>query len=272
MAMVGTESSYSDLLSLALLLSIFLFAGGLLLIHSGIKRHLFVQKLKNTPTSKVASAALGIIELSGRARAGLSSPIAKARCAFWRIKAEYYRHGKGAGWRTIYSADSAGQFYLEDDTGKVFVEPRGADLDIPCDKVYEGHMYGKTILGAPRPSLAPEALEYINSLDTAGQAAFMDRKYENIRISEYYISEDDFIYVIGSAEPRPGAATSVGHENIVVKKGRDGIMYLSDSPEHKVVEKYAGPIRWEIAGGLTMLALGFLALFSSSVRLLFTSP
>ena len=133
-------------------LCIYVFIGffvGLGLIYSGVKRFQLVQKIKDTPTSKAESVAVGMVECSGKADCHdpTKSPISAVDCAYWRVVAEYYVSGKGGGWKPLYSVDSHKQFYLEDETGKILVDPVGADIDIPSDAVFEGYLTGQGVFG-----------------------------------------------------------------------------------------------------------------------------
>lgn len=131
---------------------IYIFLGffvGIYLIFDGVRKHLLVQKIKNTATSKVRSAAVGLVELHGiaRCKGGMVSPVAKTKCGFWRLIAQYYQSGKHGGWRTFYKTDSTSPFYLEDETGSILVDPCGAKVEIPHDYRYEGYMSGKGLFG-----------------------------------------------------------------------------------------------------------------------------
>jgi hypothetical protein len=87
------------------------------------------QHVENTPTSKARSLAMGLVELQGRAvrKYALISPVSHLPCVFYRVR-KYRRDSKNR-WRLSYSDDSRHvPFYLEDDTGKVTIDPRGASV------------------------------------------------------------------------------------------------------------------------------------------------
>ena len=123
------------------------FFGGLWYVYSGVNRYRLVQKINNTATSKVDAAAIGLVELCGKARCAgeMSSPVSNEKCAFWRVIGQYYRSGKHGGWRQIFRRDSSERFYLEDETGKMLIDPNGAQVEIPCDHTYQGYISGKGI-------------------------------------------------------------------------------------------------------------------------------
>ena len=96
------------------------FCIGLLMIVTGFWRYLVFQKLRNTPLSKVSSAAVGLVALAGRARpdAPLKSPIGETPCAFWRIYASYRQSSHHDELEGFHSAQSTSLIMFEDETGK----------------------------------------------------------------------------------------------------------------------------------------------------------
>ena len=244
------------------------FMIGIGLIYFGVTQYLLAQKINNTPTSKVQSAAVGLIELCGKAecRDPTVSPISKVKCVYWRIRGELNRDNSNyleqedvayGRLRQMFYRDSSKPFYLEDETGRMLVDPKDGDVDIPCNKVYDGYLSpGKRLFGiVPLTPLPAEALDFINGLDPAGKAAFMAHPNVNLRILEYYIAEGDPLYVLGSAVPQDGAGSSVGHANLMVKKGRDNIMYVSKTGEKKLVNRITWVMYLAIFGGLALSAI-----------------
>ncbi len=85
--------------------------------------------IENTPTSKARSLAMGLVELQGRAvrKYALVSPVSQLPCVYYRLRK--YRRDSKNNWRLSHSTDSGHvPFYLEDDTGKVTIDPRGASV------------------------------------------------------------------------------------------------------------------------------------------------
>ncbi|VVB98535.1 E3 Ubiquitin ligase [uncultured archaeon] len=231
------------------------FVIGLSSMYDGVKKYLLAQKIRDTPTSTVEAAAVGLVELKGKAMcdAPTYSPIAKQKCAYWKLRGQYYRSGKNGGWRDIYSAASTANFLIQDQTGSMLVDPVGAEIDIPQDKLYEGYISGKGIFGAAHTQMDQSVVDFVNALGPDDRQKFMNHKNEDVRIYEYYIAEGDDIYVLGSAEPRDGVASSVGYENLVVRKSNtDNTMFISDSGERKLLEKFGGQLYLKILFGFAL--------------------
>lgn len=223
-----------------------IFLIGIIFFAVAVYKYLLYRKIRDVPTSKTRAAALGLAEFFGKAKcdAELYSPMSKARCTYYLFKIEYYEsRGKHSDWRVIYSSRSSSPFYLEDDTGKILVDPKLAEIIISPDKKYRGHlqkelMFGekKGILSTFDKKLDDDAAKFIES-NPSINAAVAAYRNEELQITESYIAEGDPLYVIGTVETKEGASGSIGSENLIVKRGRDGIMYVSDAPEKKVLEK-----------------------------------
>lgn len=87
------------------------------------------RRMENTPTSKTRSLAMGLVEVHGRARRkyALVSPMSQLPCAYYRLRR--YRRDRNNRWRLSSSKDSGHvSFYLEDDTGRVLVDPQRATV------------------------------------------------------------------------------------------------------------------------------------------------
>lgn len=100
--------------------------------------------LEDTPVSRCRSAAQGYVELAGRARAlpgePILAPLTLRVCVWWRYEVEA-RETTGRGrreWRVVERGTSDSIFALEDDTGQVVVDPRGAEVTAPLRDVWEG--------------------------------------------------------------------------------------------------------------------------------------
>lgn len=238
---------------------------GLLCIYGGVNRYLLLQKINNIPTSKVRSAAVGLVELFGKAKCkdDMSSPVSKAKCTYWKVVGEYYQPGKHGGWRTIYNKASSSQFYLEDETGKMLIEPKNAEMSIPSDLVSTGHLSDKGFLGIlKQKKLDDRVLAFIDSDAEAGQR-FRSRAGYELRLTESYIAEGDPLYVLGSAVPVAGASSGVAHENLIVKQGdMEKLMYISDSGERKVKDNVRWSMIWAFVLGIPLSCIGIVALLA----------
>ncbi len=84
------------------------------------------RQMENTPTSKVRSVAMGMVEVKGQAirSHALISPMSNTPCVFYRLTK--YRRDRNNQWRisSVSSSDNV-PFLLEDETGRVEINPAG---------------------------------------------------------------------------------------------------------------------------------------------------
>jgi hypothetical protein len=88
-----------------------------------------LRAIRDTPTSRIASAAQGYVEL-----AGLGCPfgdpqigrLSQLPCLWYRYRIE--QRESGNKWKTTDSGESDGTFMLRDDTGECVVDPEQAEI------------------------------------------------------------------------------------------------------------------------------------------------
>lgn len=83
------------------------------------------------PCSRVRSAAIGLVELQGKAipRKAQNAPLSDLPCCWWRcVVEELVKSGKSSHWRTIATRSCSQLFYLEDPTGAVLIDPEEAEI------------------------------------------------------------------------------------------------------------------------------------------------
>jgi hypothetical protein len=86
--------------------------------------------VRDTPTSRIASAAQGYVELFGRGKLvpdkPLLSKLTGLPCLWYRYKIE--RRGSKNEWIHHENDESNGFFMLEDETGSCVIDPSGAEI------------------------------------------------------------------------------------------------------------------------------------------------
>jgi hypothetical protein len=152
----------------------------------------------DTPTSQVASAAQGYVELAGRARnhagGAVIAPHSQLPCCWYRYLVEKRRSGN-KGWKVVDEGESDASFLLVDATGETTVEPQGAEV-------------------LPR------------SRDTWGRGDY--------RYTEWRIVDGDPLYVLGEFTTRGAAPTArearedVGALLAAWKQDKPGLMRRFD--------------------------------------------
>ncbi|MGH8634189.1 MAG: GIDE domain-containing protein [Burkholderiales bacterium] len=97
------------------------------------------RQVQDLPTSKVASAAQGYVELFGRTELLPGEPIrsrlSRSPCCWYSYQIE--EKGSDDKWKTVDSGTSVEQFLLVDDTGQCVISPEGAEVVTHDQKSWE---------------------------------------------------------------------------------------------------------------------------------------
>ncbi len=188
----GSPNSLGIWPSVGAAIGLFLFYRGFLLL----QRKRLIQ---NTPSSKIRSAAMGLVEVSGLATGpnALIAPITARPCYYFRTMVwQWERRGKNNTWVKKVDESLHVPFYLDDNTGRVLVNPQGADLDIHCDFKEE---FGQSIFS---PTLGIPA--NISSFLSMRGLDFEKK----IKIEEYCIKPKNSLFVLGTLAHNPGLEVS----------------------------------------------------------------
>jgi hypothetical protein len=212
--------------------------------------------IEDIPTSTVRGMAIGLTEVKGKAREfqkPLVSAFAKVSCVYFYYNIQEYRSsGKSGSWVTIAEYASPEFFYLEDETGKVLVNPQGADFHAHADRQYGGS-YNSTDFVSKDKEVLFGQLAAMN-INTKGAFGF-DRQ---LRCFETYIEPGDDLYVIGTAQPNPvSSGSAVGSENLCIAAQAGNMFLISDEDEKHVLSEFSGKMYLCLYGGpaLTVLCL-----------------
>jgi hypothetical protein len=169
-------------------------AGGVYLFVLGFKMLQRKRLILNTPTSRIRSASLGLVEISGLAVGPytLAAPVTGVPCYFYRTQAwELRKSGKSNEWQQIADESLHVPFYLDDNTGRLLVNPQGAELDIHRDFHAE---YNSSVLF--ENGMPDRVRQFLTRYAVSG-----DRK---VRINEYCIKPKNFLFVLGTLAENPG--------------------------------------------------------------------
>ena len=112
------------------------FCAGVVLFFYGFRLLQRRRLILDTPFSKIRSASLGMVEISGLASGPYTmlAPITGRPCYYFRTLVwEWKQHGKNKEWVKIAGECMHVPFFLDDNTGRMLIDPRGADLDLHRD-------------------------------------------------------------------------------------------------------------------------------------------
>jgi hypothetical protein len=234
-------------------------AAGVVLFIKGFIWFKHKRLIENIPTSKIRSIAMGLVEIFGEVAAAkdklLRGPFTNKKCVFYRYTVEQYvRSGKSSYWATIKKDEARSYFYMKDNTGRVLVDTKGAQIDIPISSEFSS--------GIGRDP--PQAIKlFLNKNNISFEALLGINK--TMRYREYIIMPGDKLYILGHAGDNPfvkEATARRGVNDIMIQKGKDEpFYYISDKGENDILRK----LKWKVLGGL----IGGPALIITSLTIIF---
>lgn len=227
---------------------------GIMLFFNGFKTRTKKKLIENVPTSTVRGMAMGLVEVQGAAQpfeGTVKTPFSKVESVFFHYRVEELRKsGKKSHWVTVKDFTTPGWFVLEDATGRVLVNPVGAELYLAADRRFQtGALCG----GADAEAFREGLLEL--GISPQGFLGF-DKE---LRCVEEYICPGDKLYLMGTAADNPLVkASATGSENLCIQKAGAPLFCISDQSEKELLASLCGKMYLYLYGGP---ALAVISLF-----------
>jgi hypothetical protein len=181
------------------ILSLVAIAGGLYFFVSGFRLLARKRLLITTPTSKIRSAALGLVEVNGRAAGPCTvfAPITGKPCFLYHTTVWQQREGKNVEWDKIADETLHLPFFIDDSTGQLLVEPLGADLDLHRDfrEEYSASFFSSS-LSSDGDGAPPRVGVFLSRHGIAPA--------RRLRIEERSIKPEDALFIAGTLTENPG--------------------------------------------------------------------
>ena len=152
----------------------------------------------NTPASKIRSATTGLVEVSGLAIGPhvITSPLKQIECYYYRtiaLRSEL----SAREWKKVADEILHVPFYVDDSTDKLLIDPTGALMDLHCD-FHEQYPPSASYESSPMPVCVEEFLVRHGVSSNA-----------NIKVEEYCVKHNDFLFVLGTLSQNPGLDVSL---------------------------------------------------------------
>ena len=197
----------------------FLTLAGAYFMYLGYRAWRQVRLMQDTPTSTARAVAIGPVELSGRVCAAdgklLKTPYSGIECVYYRCRVKNRKAGNPLkALRDLeknYETNGV-PFLLEDDTGKILVDPA-------CSMPVLRRRFYYSLIGS---KYLPERCKELIKANRLEEKVKEWAK-ERLEFEEYWIAPGDEIYVMGTASKNDG-------KDIVIGKGR-GPFFIRDRPE-----------------------------------------
>jgi hypothetical protein len=188
--------------------------GGAWVFVNGFRSLRLQRIIEDTPTAKIRSLAMGLVELQGtlRPRSRAITPFSSRDCVWWEVELQTLRQSNRGGrrWGTVYREQSGHPFYLDDGTGTALIYPQNAQVN--AGEVVMEETHG---LGVPEPytSFMESRNLGLRHLWSVGPMRFRERRLEEGRA----------VYVLGRAQPKPHAVEISMDEEALEATGTDAI-------------------------------------------------
>ena len=138
---------------------------------------------------------MGLVELSGLAVGPYTviAPVTARPCYYYRTTvSEWKQSGKNKRWVKVAAECMHVPFFLDDNTGKVMVDPRGADLDLHrdfqqefCDSLF-----------TTKEEVPPNVHLFLSRHGVSTT--------NKIRVEEFCIKPKNALFVLGTLDENPG--------------------------------------------------------------------
>jgi len=255
---------------------------GLFLFFRGFRLLRQKRLIEDTPVSKIAAAAMGRVKLIGKATGPytLISPLSGADCYYYRAvawngqNAQNEQEVERRAVETIYAP-----LFIEDETGRLMIDPRGARLDLPYE--YDEAVSGISMSECARRFLRRHGLSDVSSTTVTecvikpGDPLFVLGTLAENRVGEnHYLSaeaadlqrreEMEAMGVPESDLPKARATVVAGFDlspETILGKGSDREPFvLSRETPQRMIDGMARSAVFDIWGGpaLALLSLGLL--------------
>ncbi|MGD0986600.1 MAG: hypothetical protein ABR874_02235 [Candidatus Sulfotelmatobacter sp.] len=172
---------------------------GLYLFFNGFRVLQRRRVILDTPVSKIRSASLGTVEVTGLAVGPytMPAPITARDCYFYRATVwEWKRQGRSNQWVRVAGECAHLPFFVDDNTGKLLIDPRGAELDLHRDfqQEYCDSFFTMNEKAPPRV----HALLQRHGISTTNK----------IKVEEFCIKPKNALFLMGTLAENPGIKLS----------------------------------------------------------------
>jgi len=171
------------------------FCAGIGLFFYGFRLLLRRRLILDTPLSRIRSASMGMVEISGQAVGPYTmiAPITERPCYYYRTLVwEYKQNGKNKEWVKVVGECMHVPFFVDDNSGRLLIDPRGADLDLHrdfreefCDSLFT--------IKDPAPDNVHRFLSR-HGIVTGNK----------IKVEEYCIKPKNSLFILGTLGDNPG--------------------------------------------------------------------
>jgi hypothetical protein len=197
---------------------------GVLLFFLGFRKYREYRVLADTPQIPIRSVSMGLSHVAGTSTGGqpLISPLTQVPCYYYEVQVEReVKKDNKTTWERAGTERAEVPFYLEDETGKVLVNPQMAEYNLP--RAFWGELRPPALLSighAPRkvdPSLGvPPPTEehlraYLNGQFSQGRAALQGSNIPGARMMDKGLAIAEKMQMLGVSIGAGGISMDFGN-------------------------------------------------------------
>ena len=126
--------------------------GGLWTFFKGFKVFREYKIIEDTPQIPIRSVPMGLVRVHGKAQVdqAVPSPVTHTPCCLYKVEISHWKVEKGSGsWSHVRTDVDGPNFFLEDSTGRVRIDGKCAELDLP--------QTAERVVDSAKPSSGPSA-------------------------------------------------------------------------------------------------------------------
>jgi hypothetical protein len=245
--------------------AVVVFLAGIYYIRKGFKRWRQRTLIADTPTEQAEALSIGPSEIKGTAITDdlttMSAPFSEDDCVLAKYEIEeYYETDDSSGWKTVDEGVVHTEFYVDDGTGQVLVEPHD-------DAVYdlEPEDWSKTYVdsGNRGPGPVQQFVQWNDDVSFPSDAGGKenDRKYR-----QNLIRNGEDVYVLGTVHPKDETVRAASNaERLLIRKTdedsslREPTFIISDDKERNLINRRRWAL-WRAPVGAFFMVGGFATL------------
>jgi len=237
------------------------------------KKYKLVHIIKDIPTSKIRSVAMGFSEVVGTVKSKhyLKTPISKKDCVYYSyVKEKYYSNKNSSSWRVVEKSADSLDFFITDDFSDIKVEVNDAKFYVKAKNaqyfsaktnlnvIGKSFKYIFTIDSNKKELLKNELAEHekqnIKDLEIInGNPKFPLRTFPgDVRIVERFIEPNDVVYVLGTV-----TSEDVSDKHIITK-GKNTTFFISNFDEKSIIKRFIKKMRFSVIGLIIFIGLNLL--------------
>lgn len=230
---------------------VLLFGLGLLLIYSGFNEYRVSRLISDTATETVHAPAVGRTELEGTVKSAemlLAQPFTDGDAVYvhYQIEEEREDSDGDTSWTTLDQDTWVTEFYLDDGTGQILVDP---DISAKYEISDKHTSTFRVPEGDSEPAAVAEFLRQGTDVDPTS--------YRNRRYTQEVIPPGETVYVLGGAEMQADAEGREEKSLVIRRDDGSDRFVISDMTEERLTTTLSrrAPLQILLGLGLSTVAL-----------------